>query len=154
MAAIRESIIVNAPISTVYNQWTQFEEFPLFMEGVEEVRQLDDTRLQWVVEVGGKRHEWTAKITEQKPDSRIVWRAEDGKDTGGIVTFHSEGPDQTKVELEMEYEAEGLMENLGSKLGSDDRRVKADLERFKQLVESRGVESGAWRGEVEAGQVR
>jgi len=108
MAVIRESIIVNAPISTVYNQWTQFEEFPLFMEGVEEVRQLDDTRLQWVVEVGGKRHEWTAKITEQKPDSRIVWRAEAGKDTGGNVTLHSERPAQTKVELEVEYEAESL----------------------------------------------
>jgi uncharacterized membrane protein len=154
MATVRESIIVEAPISTVYNQWTQFEEFPSFMDGVKEVRQLDDRRLHWAVEIGGKRHEWNAKIIEQKPDSRIAWEAEDGKDNGGIVLFHSEGPKSTQVEVEMHYDAEGLMESLGSKLGSDDRRVKADLERFKELVERRGVESGAWRGEVHAGQLR
>ena len=154
MATVHESISVRAPISTVYNQWTQFEEFPRFMEGVEHVQQLDDTRLHWVTEFGGKQHEWEAKIVEQKPDSRIAWQAVDGKDNGGTVTFHSEGPDVTRVDVEMQYDPEGLVESLGSKIGSDDRRVKADLERFKELVESRGAETGAWRGKVEAGQVR
>ena len=154
MATVKESIEVNAPISTVYNQWTQFEEFPRFMEGVESVTQLDDTRLQWVAEVGGQRHEWEAKITDQRPDQIVAWTAVDGKDNGGIVTFEELGPDQTRVNVEMHYEAEGLKESLGSALGADSRRVKSDLERFERLIEARGAETGAWRGEVEQGQVR
>ena len=153
MATVNESIEVNAPLSTVYNQWTQFEEFPRFMEGVESVQQLDDTRLHWVAEIGGKRHDWEAKITEQRPDSVIAWMATDGKENGGRVLFQDLGNGRTRIDLEMKYETEGLVESLGSAVGADDRRVKGDLERFKQLIESRGAETGAWRGEVEAGQV-
>jgi uncharacterized membrane protein len=153
MATVNETIEVNAPIETVYNQWTQFEEFPKFMEGVESVTQLDDTRLHWVAEIAGKRHEWDATITDQKPESVIAWMATDGKENGGRIIFQDLGDGRTRVDVEMKYETEGLVENLGSKLGADDRRVKSDLERFKELVERRGAETGAWRGEVEAGQV-
>ena len=153
MATVNETIEVNAPIDMVYNQWTQFEEFPTFMEGVESVKQLDDTRLLWVAEIAGKRHEWEAKITEQKPDSVIAWMATDGKENGGRVLFQDLGSSRTRIDVEMKYETEGLVENLGSKLGADDRRVSGDLERFKELIERRGTETGAWRGEVEAGQV-
>jgi uncharacterized membrane protein len=152
MATVNESIEVNAPLNTVYNQWTQFEEFPQFMEGVESVKQLDDTRLQWVAEIAGKRHEWEAKITDQKPDSVIAWMATDGKENGGRVLFQDLGNDRTRVDIEMTFETEGIVESLGSAVGADDRQVKGDLERFKRLVESRGAETGAWRGEVEAGQ--
>ncbi len=153
MATVKESIEVNAPVDTVYNQWTQFEEFPRFMEGVEKVSQLDDTRLHWVADIAGKTHEWEAKITEQEPDSRIAWAATDGKENGGIVTFQSLGADRTRVDVEMRYETEGVVEKVGSAVGADDRRVKADLERFRELIESRGAETGAWRGEVDSGQV-
>ena len=122
------------------------------MDGVESVKQLDDTRLYWAAEVGGKRHEWEAKIVEQEPDRKIAWQSTDGKDTGGVVRFESLGPDRTRIEVEMSYDPEGVLESLGSALGSDSRRVKADLERFKELVESRSVESGAWRGEIRQGQ--
>jgi len=148
MATIEESIEIEAPLTTVYNQWTQFEEFPSFMEGVEEVRQIDDTRLHWVAEFGGERHEWDAEITEQKPDERVAWQNVDGKQNAGVVTFHRLGDERTKVMAQMDWAPEGIKEKLGDALGAADRRVRADLERFKQLVESRGVESGAWRGEV------
>jgi len=154
MATVHETIEVNAPIETVYNQWTQFEEFPAFMEGVEQVTQLDDTRLHWVAEIAGKQHEWDAKITEQKPESVIAWMATDGKENGGRVNFQDLGTGRTRIEIEMMYDTEGVVEKVGSALGADDRRVKGDLERFKELIESRGAETGAWRGEVEAGQVR
>jgi uncharacterized membrane protein len=153
MATVNESIEVNAPLQQVYNQWTQFEDFPRFMEGVETVTQLDDTRLHWVAEIAGKRHEWEAKITEQRPDSVIAWMATDGKENGGRILFQELGNDRTRIDVEMTYESEGLVESLGSAVGADDRRVKGDLERFKQLIESQGTETGAWRGEVEAGQV-
>jgi uncharacterized membrane protein len=152
VASITESVEVNVPISTVYNQWTQFEEFPKFMEGVESVTQIDDTHLRWVAEVGGKRAEWTAEITEQRPDERVAWKAIDGHGNSGVVTFHRLSDDETRITVQMEYETEGLVETLGSALGSDSRRVKRDLERFKELVESRGVETGAWRGEVSRGE--
>jgi uncharacterized membrane protein len=152
VASITESIDVNVPVSTAYNQWTQFEEFPKFMEGVESVLQLDDTHLRWVVEIGGKREEWTAEITEQRPDERVAWKAIEGHGNAGVVTFHRLSDNQTRVTVQMDYETQGLMETLGSAVGADSRRVKGDLERFKELVESRGAETGAWRGEVERGE--
>jgi uncharacterized membrane protein len=152
MSRIEESIEVNVPLSTAYNQWTQFEEFPRFMEGVERVRQLDDTHLEWTVSIGGKEHTWRAEITEQRPDERVAWRSVDGKETGGAVTFHRLSETSTNVMVQMDFEPEGLTEQLGSALGADSRRVKGDLERFKQLIEGRGEESGAWRGEVERGE--
>jgi uncharacterized membrane protein len=149
---IDESIEVNVPVSTAYNQWTQFEDFPLFMEGVDHVQQLDDTRLHWVATVAGKKAEWDAKILEQHPDRQISWISEDGKKTRGTVTFEPRGESKTFVRLSMSYQAEGTAEALGSAAGLDTRRVRGDLERFKDLIESRGTESGAWRGEVAAGE--
>ena len=155
MASIQESIDVQVPLSTVYNQCTQFEEFPQFMEGVKSVSQLDDTHLRWVAEAGGQEHQWTAEITEQHPDERVAWKAIEGHGNSGVVTFHRLAEAETRVTVQMEHETEGMMESLGSALGADSRRVQGDLERFKELVEGRGVESGAWRGEVEQGrQVR
>jgi uncharacterized membrane protein len=152
MATVNESIEVDVPVSTAYNQWTQFEEFPQFMEGVESVRQLDDTHLHWVAEFGGERHEWDAEITEQEPDRVVAWRARDGKYNSGRVRFEPAGGSRTRIDVELVWEPEGMKEELGSALGSDSRRVKADLERFKELIERRGVESGAWRGEVHQGE--
>ena len=148
MTEITKSIEVNVPVRTAYDQWTQFESFPQFMEGVEEVQQLDDTHLHWRAKIGGKEAEWDAAITEQIPDERVAWRNTTGKTNAGVVTFHRLGDDQTKVTVQMEYEPEGVVENVGDKLGFDDRRVQGDLERFKEFIESRGVETGAWRGEV------
>ena len=148
---IDESIEVNVPVSTAYNQWTQFEDFPLFMEGVDHVQQLDDTRLHWAATVAGKTNEWDAKILEQHADKQISWISEDGKKTRGTVSFEPIGEKKTLVRLSMSYQANPL-ETVGSVAGLDSRRIKGDLERFKELIESRGTESGAWRGEVSAGQ--
>jgi uncharacterized membrane protein len=148
MATIEQSIDVEVPVETAYNQWTQFEEFPRFMKGVEEVRQLDDTHLHWVAELGGSRHEWDAEITEQHPDERVAWRNTDGKDNAGVVTFHRLDDERTRVMVQMDFVPEGIKEKLGSAIGAPDRQVQGDLERFKELIESRGGESGAWRGEV------
>jgi uncharacterized membrane protein len=148
---IDESIEVNVPVSAAYNQWTQFEDFPLFMEGVDHVQQKDDTRLHWIAKVGGKTNEWDAKILEQHPDKQVSWISEDGKKTRGTVTFEPVGESRTRINLSMSYQAEGLKEALGSAAGLDQRRVRGDLDRFKELIESRGTESGAWRGEVSAG---
>src|SRR3712207_4853401 len=152
MPTIEQSIDVDVPVSTAYNQWTQFAEFPRFMEGVESVTQLDDTHLRWVAEIAGKRHEWKAEISEQRPDERVAWHAIDGKQNAGVVTFHRLNDNQTRIMLQMEWEPEGAVEQAGAAVGADDRRVKADLERFKELIESRGQETGAWRGEVEIGR--
>ena len=154
MSTIEESIDVERPVRTVYDQWTQFEEFPRFMEGVQSVQQLDDKRVRWVAEIGGKEHEWVAEITEQHPDERVAWKAIEGHGNAGVVTFHRLDDSETRITLQMDHEPEGMMETLGSAIGSDSRRVKGDLERFKELIESRGVESGAWRGEVEREDVR
>ena len=149
---ITEEIEVDAPLSTAYNQWTQFEEFPQFMEGVETVEQLDDTRLRWVAKVAGKRAEWEAKILHQDPDQRIGWQSIDGKQTTGTVTFEPIGDERTRLRLAMTYTPEGTLERAGSAVGLDNRRVRGDLERFRELIERRGAESGAWRGEIKAGR--
>jgi uncharacterized membrane protein len=151
-AEVREAIEVNVPVSPAYNQWTQFEEFPTFMENVESATQIDDTRLRWVAEIGGKREEWVAEITRQEPDKMIAWRAIDGKPVSGEVRFQPLGADLTRVEVKMTWEPEGFLEAAADKVGVDTYGVKADLERFKELVESRGIETGAWRGEVLEGQ--
>ena len=150
---IDASIEVNVPVSTAYNQWTQFEEFPLFMEGVDDVRQLDATRLHWAATVAGRKAEWDAKILEQHPDRQISWISEDGKKTRGTVSFTPHGEGKSFVHLAMSYQADPF-EQIGSAAGLDTRRVRGDLERFKELIEARGTESGAWRGEVEAGRTK
>jgi len=149
MARIEETIEVDVPVSTAYNQWTQFEEFPQFMEGVESVQQIDDTHLLWTAEVGGKTEEWRAEITEQHPDHRVAWKSTEGRENAGVVTFHQIDENTTRIAVQMDWDPEGLVEATGSALGADSRRVKGDLKRFKELIESRGVETGAWRGEVE-----
>jgi len=146
--SIEKSVEVDVPLSTAYNQWTQFEEFPSFMNGVEAVKQLDETHLHWVASIGGHREEWDAEITEQIPDERVAWKATSGKGNAGVVTFHQLDDNRTKVMLQLDWESEGMVEALGALLGRDDRAVKGDLERFKELVEKQGSESGAWRGEV------
>jgi uncharacterized membrane protein len=144
-----KSIEVDQPIRTVYNQWTQFEDFPKFMEGVERVQQVDDTTLRWKAEIAGQEREWTAKITEQNPDERVAWRSTEGATNAGVVTFHKLDPNRTRVMLQMEFDPEGLAENAAEKLGVVGARIQGDLERFKTFIEERGSETGAWRGEVE-----
>jgi uncharacterized membrane protein len=153
MKTIEKSIEVQAPIRAVYNQWTQFEEFPRFMEGVKEVRQLDDAHLQWHAEIGGNDEKWEAEITSQVPDQRIAWRALTGAENVGIVTFQPIDENNTRVHLRIEYEPEGVAENIGSALGVVSGRVEGDLERFKEFIESRGTETGAWRGKIQSGEV-
>ena len=148
MSTIEESVEVDVPVRTVYNQWTQFEEFPEFMDGVESVSQLGDTRLHWVAEIFGVRREWDAEITEQIPDERVAWCSTDGTSNAGVVTFHRLSDDKTKVMLQLEVEPEGLAEQAGDKLGILKSQAKGDLKRFKDFIESRGRETGAWRGEV------
>jgi len=152
ISTIDESIEVEVPVSTSYNQWTQFEEFPLFMEGVDDVQQRDDTRLHWVATIGGHTAEWDAKILEQHPDKQISWISEDGKKTRGTVSFEPIGEGKTLIRLSMSYQAEGAIEQIGSAAGLDAARVRGDLKRFKDLIESRGTESGEWRGEIDAGK--
>jgi uncharacterized membrane protein len=146
---IEQSIEVKVPVSTAYNQWTQFEEFPRFMEGVEKIIQQDDKRLHWVVEIGGQTREWDATITEQTPDQRIAWRADGDVKNAGVVTFHRIDDNTTRIMLQVEYEPEGLAEKAADLIGIVKGRVKGDLARFKEFIESRGSETGAWRGEVE-----
>jgi uncharacterized membrane protein len=153
MPNIERSIDVNVPVQSAFNQWTQFEEFPKFMEGVEEVRQLDDVTLHWKVKIGGREREYKARITEQIPDKRIAWAAEGETDNAGVVTFHRLGDNMTRVMLQVEYSATDIVEKAGSAVGVVDRRVKGDLERFKEFIEQRGSETGAWRGTVEQKRV-
>ena len=151
MDTVEKSIVVDVPVSTAYNQWTQFEEFPEFMEGVEEVRQEDDTRLFWRANIGGNYVEWEAEIIEQEPDERISWRSTTGAYNAGAVRFEPAGDGGTEVFLRLEYEPEGFFESVGSALGFVGSRVEGDLERFKEFIEERGGETGAWRGEVHGG---
>ena len=148
MATDSESIEVDVPLQTAYNQWTQFEDFPNFMENVESVTQLDDTHVRWAAEWGGERHDWEAEIYEQVPDERIAWRSTGGVEQSGIVTFEPLAGDRTKLTVEMEWQPQGLKEKAGSAAGADERAVSADLDRFKEFIEARGVETGAWRGNV------
>lgn len=150
MATVESSIDVNPDLTTAYDQWTQFESFPQFMHGVKSVRQLDDRHLHWVAEIGGQTREWDAEIVEQIPDQRIAWSSVGSEPNGGIVTFPSLGDRTTKVHLRLEYEPQGLLENAGDLLGLVDRQVKGDLERFKRFIETRGEETGGWRGTVAA----
>jgi uncharacterized membrane protein len=152
MASIQKSIDVGVPVSVAYDQWTQFEEFPQFMTGVVEVRQIDDTHLHWIAEIEGERQEWDAEIVEQVPDRVIAWRSTGGLQNHGRVEF--EPIDKgTRVDVTIEYDAEGMKESVGALLGFDGRQVENDVERFRELVEAREVPTGAWRGTVESGEV-
>jgi uncharacterized protein (TIGR02271 family) len=154
MSSIEKTIDVNVPVHTAYNQWTQFESFPRFMEGVEEVQQLDDKRLHWRAQIGGKEKEWDAEIVDQQPDRRVAWRSLGGAPNDGIVTFQPIDANATRVTLALDYEPEGFLENVGDALGFVSGRVQGDLERFKTFIESRGAETGAWRGEIHGGQTK
>ncbi|NHC14155.1 SRPBCC family protein [Motilibacter deserti] len=151
MSTVEQSIDVEVPVSAVYNQWTQFETFPQFMEGVERIDQVSDTMTHWVTEIAGQKREFDAEITEQHPDERVAWKSVDGTTQAGVVTFHRIDPNTTRIMVQMDYSPEGFVEQVGDKLGFVERRVKGDLERFKRFIESRGGnETGAWRGNVEA----
>jgi uncharacterized membrane protein len=145
---VEQSIEVDVPIEQAYNQWTQFEEYPNFMEGVKEVEQLDDTRLHWVADVAGERKEWYALITRQVPDEVIAWESEGGETNGGTIVFTPIKTDRTKIDVYMDIDPDGVKEKLGFFIGIPGASVKGDLDRFKDFIENRPVETGAWRGEV------
>jgi uncharacterized membrane protein len=149
MSSVIESVDVKVPIHTAYNQWTQFADFPRFMEGVEEVNQVSDTLTHWRVKVAGVTREFDAQITEQIPDERVAWHSLEGPDHAGVVTFHRLGDDTTRVTTQMDLDPEGFLESVADKAGLLKRRAKADLKRFKEFIERRGQETGAWRGDVE-----
>lgn len=153
MARVQESIDVDVPVSTAYNQWTQFETFPVFMKGVESVEQIDETSLQFRTAVAGVRREYLAQITEQTPDQKIAWVSADKPCNAGVVTFAPLGTERSRVNVELEWEPEGVTEKTGSALGADSRQVSADLGRFKEFIESRGIETGQWRSSVRGGEV-
>jgi uncharacterized membrane protein len=149
MSTIQKTIDVAVPVRTAYDQWTQFESFPRFMEGVESVTQLDAKRLHWKAEIAGVTREWDAEIIDQTPDARVTWRAVDGTTNAGTVSFTPDDMGRsTQVTLEMEYKPEGIVEKAGDVLNIVERRVEGDLKRFKEYIESRGAETGAWRGDV------
>lgn len=150
MSRVEESIEVAVPVRTAYNQWTQFESFPHFMAGVESITQIDDTHNHWVTSIAGVRREFDTEITEQTPDERIVWTTVAGETKqSGVVTFQSLDATTTRVTTQIEWEPEGIAEKVGDAIGVDDHRVKADMKKFKEFIESRGVETGAWRGDVD-----
>jgi uncharacterized membrane protein len=149
MGEVTQSVDVAVDVHTAYNQWTQFEEFPKFMEGVEAVEQLDDRHVRWEVDIAGIEREFEAEITEQTPDQRIAWRSRTGVDQGGVVTFHPLDDEHTRVTLQMTLEPEGAVEHIGDKMGVVSNRVEGDLKRFKEFIEERGSETGAWRGEID-----
>lgn len=154
METIEKSIEVEAPISQVYNQWTQFEDFPRFMEGVERVDQTDDKHLHWVAKVAGRRKEWDAEIVEQVPEDRIAWRSISGAPNSGVVHFRPSDATHTLITLRMNYEPQGAMEHLGTAMGVLSGRVESDLQHFKDFIQNRGTETGSWRGEIHRGEVR
>ena len=154
MTRVEKSIDVDQPITKVYNQWTQFEDFPTFMGGVDEVEQLDARHLRWTASVAGVERTFDTEIIEQKPDEQIAWRTEDGEDHTGAVTFEELGPNSTRVNVVMSYRPENWVEKVADALNIIDRRVGNDLERFKRLVEDETMETGAWRGRIEGRQVK
>lgn len=151
-SCIEDSITVNVPLRTAYNQWTQFEEFPRFMEGVREVKQLDDKRLHWRAEVAGVEEEWDAEITKQIPDRKIGWRSISGKKNAGVVTFRPLSADETEIKIRMIYYPDGALETIGDFIGIAGSRIKGDLNRFKEFIETRKTETGAWRGTINTKQ--
>ena len=148
MSTIQKSIDVQVPVHTAYNQWTQFESFPNFMEGVEEVRQLSNTRTHWKTRIAGATREFDAEIVDQEPDQRIAWRSVEGPNQAGVVTFQPEGADRTRVALSMDFTPSDTTEKIGDATNMVERRVEGDLKRFKEFIESRGTETGGWRGSV------
>ena len=152
MTKASRSITVRAPLRSVYNQWTQFAQFPQFMEGVRSVQQIDETTLRWTAQVAGKDVSWTSRITEQVPDQVIAWESTSGKLNHGRVIFSPNGADQTTLTVVIEYDPEGVVENVGDALGFVERRLEGDLERFRNFIERLGRETGGWRGEVHAGE--
>jgi uncharacterized membrane protein len=151
MARVEKSVEIDRPLRMVYDQWTQFEEFPRFMEGVEEVHQLDDRTLHWKARIAGRTEEWTAEIVQQIPDQAIAWRHARGAVNRGVVTFRPLDAERTQISLAIEYDPQGFVEKVGDVLGFVSRRVEGDLERFKRFVEERWTETGAWRGEIRPG---
>lgn len=147
-SSLQEAIEVNVPVRTAYNQFTQFEDFPKFMESVHEIRQLDDRHLRWRADVGGKPEEWDSEITEQIPDKRIAWRSITGVPNAGVVTFHKISDDTTRVMMQMDYTPQSIDEKIGDALGLVRMEMRKNLQRYKELVEGRGVETGAWRGTI------
>jgi uncharacterized membrane protein len=154
MSTVTKSVDVNVPIRTAYDQWTQFEEFPRFMEGIESVTQIDDTHLHWVAEVAGREREWDAEISEQHPDERVAWTSTSGARNAGVVTFHRIDDNTTRVTVQMDVEPDGPIETIGDWAGIIDRRVQGDLERFRDFIQGRGESTGAWRGNVESPSAR
>ena len=152
-STVRESIEVDVPVRTAYDQWTQFEDFPSFMDSVESIRQLDDKRLHWQASVFGKTIEWDAEITEQVPDKRIAWRSTTGTPNSGQVSFKSLSPTRTRIVLEMSYTPTDTIEAVGDALGAVRAEATANLKKFKQVIEARGHETGGWRGSIEGGRV-
>jgi uncharacterized membrane protein len=149
MTSVTESVDVDVDISTAYNQWTQFESFPEFMNGVQSIRQVDDTRTHWRTSIGGVEREFDTEITEQHPDERVAWKSTDGTSHAGVVTFHRLGDNQTRVTAQIDWQPDSVVEKVGAALGVDDRQVESDLRRFKTFIEKRGAETGAWRGNVD-----
>ena len=149
MSTVTKSVDVNRPVREVYDQWTQFEQFPHFMEGVKSVSQLDDTHLHWVAEIGGVTKEWDAEISEQHPDERVAWHSTSGSQNAGVVTFHRLDDNTTRVTLQLDVEPDGLVEQLGDWAGVLDRQVEEDLDRFNKYIVGRGEPTGAWRGNVD-----
>ncbi|WP_136520084.1 MULTISPECIES: SRPBCC family protein [Cellulomonas] len=151
MPTIEQTIDVDVPVRTAYDQWTQFEDFPHFMNGVEQITQVSDTLTHWKTKIGGVEREFDAQIVEQEPDQVVAWRSVDGTAHAGHISFQPLGATSTRVTAKIEWEAESLVEKVGAAVGADDRQVKNDLERFKEFIESRGTETGAWRGSVQGG---
>ena len=153
MPRFEDKIDVDVPVRTAYDQWTQFESFPQFMEGVESVVQQDDRTLRWSAVIAGKRKTWTAQITDQTPDTRVAWKSIEGAENDGAVLFEPQGDRRTRITLKIDADPDGLTETVGANLGFLQARVKGDLERFKKFIESRGAETGAWRGEIHGNDV-
>jgi uncharacterized membrane protein len=154
MSRIVEEIEVDVPVRIAYDQWTQFESFPKFMEGIDKVQQVDDTTVEWTATIAGTRKQWRAEIVEQRPDELVAWRSIDGARNDGEVHFAPVGPDEALITLKLDVEPEGLIERAGDALGVVERRVRGDLEKFKAFIENRGMATGGWRGQVDEGEVK